>query len=79
LECLFPYRQKPCQRVASEALKPGVMEGYLLRAQGQDDARRRAQRCITAVAERTGDLVAQAETLPIRWVSSPLHEPCRPR
>ncbi len=30
---------------------PGAMEAYLLRAQGQDDAKRRAQRCITAVQE----------------------------
>ncbi len=28
-----------------------AMEGYVLRAQGQDDAKRRAQRCITAVQE----------------------------
>ena len=27
------------------------MEGYLLRAQGQDDAKRRAQRCIEAVQQ----------------------------
>ena len=32
---------------------PEVVEGYLLRAQGQDDAKRRAQRCITAVQEAT--------------------------
>jgi len=30
---------------------PEAIEGYLLRAQGQDDAKRRAQRCITAVQE----------------------------
>jgi hypothetical protein len=30
---------------------PEAMEGYLLRAQGQDDAKRRAQRCITAVQQ----------------------------
>ena len=30
---------------------PEAMEGYLLRAQGQDDAKRRAQRCIEAVHE----------------------------
>jgi hypothetical protein len=30
---------------------PEAMEAYLLRAQGQDDAKRRAQRCITAVPE----------------------------
>ncbi len=30
---------------------PEAMEAYLLRAQGQDDAKRRAQRCITAVQE----------------------------
>lgn len=30
---------------------PEAMEGYLLRAQSQDDAKRRAQRCITAVQE----------------------------
>jgi hypothetical protein len=30
---------------------PEAMEGYLLRAQGRDDAKRRAQRCITAVQE----------------------------
>ena len=27
------------------------MEGYVLRSQGQDDVKRRAQRCITAVQE----------------------------
>ena len=30
---------------------PESMEAYVLRAQGQDDAKRRAQRCITAVQE----------------------------
>ena len=30
---------------------PEAMEGYVQRAQGQDDAKRRAQRCITAVQE----------------------------
>ncbi|MFY8147720.1 MAG: hypothetical protein ACOVNL_00700 [Prochlorococcaceae cyanobacterium] len=30
---------------------PEAMEGYLLRAQGHDDAKRRAQSCITAVQE----------------------------
>jgi hypothetical protein len=30
---------------------PEAMEGYLLRAQGQDDAKRRVQRCIEAVQE----------------------------
>jgi hypothetical protein len=30
---------------------PEALEGYLLRAQSQDDAKRRAQRCITAVQE----------------------------
>jgi hypothetical protein len=30
---------------------PEAMEGYVLRAQGQDDAKRRAQRCIEAVQE----------------------------
>ena len=30
---------------------PEAIEAYLLRAQGQDDAKRRAQRCITAVQE----------------------------
>ncbi len=30
---------------------PEAMEGYVLRAQGQDDAKRRAQRCITALQE----------------------------
>jgi hypothetical protein len=30
---------------------PEALKGYLLRAQGQDDAKRRAQRCITAVQE----------------------------
>jgi len=34
------------------------MEGYLLRAQGQDDAKRRAQRCIEAV-EAAVRLVAE--------------------
>jgi hypothetical protein len=28
-----------------------AMEAYLLRSQGQDDAKRRTQRCITAVQE----------------------------
>jgi hypothetical protein len=32
---------------------PKALESYLLRAQGQDDAKRRAQRCITAVREAT--------------------------
>jgi hypothetical protein len=30
---------------------PEALESYLLRAQGRDDAKRRAQRCITAVQE----------------------------
>ena len=30
---------------------PEAMEGYLLRAQSQSDAKRRAQRCIEAVQE----------------------------
>jgi hypothetical protein len=30
---------------------PEALEGYLLRSQGQDDAKRRAQRCITDVQE----------------------------
>ena len=30
---------------------PEAIEGYVLRAQGQDDAKRRAQRCITTVQE----------------------------
>ncbi len=30
---------------------PKAMDGYLLRAQGQDDAKRRAHRCISAVQE----------------------------
>ena len=30
---------------------PEALEGYLLRAQGQDDAKRRAQRCIVAATE----------------------------
>jgi hypothetical protein len=30
---------------------PEALEVFLLRAQGQDDAKRRAQRCITAVQE----------------------------
>ena len=30
---------------------PEAMEGYLLRAQGQDDAKRRAHRCIEAMQE----------------------------
>jgi hypothetical protein len=30
---------------------PEALEAYLLRAQGQDDAKRRAQRCITAAQE----------------------------
>jgi hypothetical protein len=33
---------------------PEAMEGYLLRAQGQDDAKRRAQRCIEAVQAAQG-------------------------
>jgi len=32
---------------------PEALEGYLLRAQSQDDAKRRAQRCIEAVQEAT--------------------------
>ena len=32
---------------------PEAMEGYLLRAQSQSDAKRRAQRCIEAVQEAT--------------------------
>jgi len=32
---------------------PEAMEAYVLRSQGQDDAKRRAQRCITAVQEVT--------------------------
>ena len=30
---------------------PEAMEAYVLRSQGQDDAKRRARRCITAVQE----------------------------
>jgi hypothetical protein len=37
---------------------PEAMEGYLLRAQGQDDAKRRAERCIEA-AEAAVRLVAE--------------------
>ena len=37
---------------------PEAMEAYVLRSQGQDDAIRRAQRCITAVQE--GALLAAA-------------------
>ena len=37
---------------------PEAMEGYVLRAQGQDDAKRRAQRCIEA-AESAVRLVAE--------------------
>ena len=37
---------------------PEAMEGYLLRAQGQDDAKRRAQRCIEA-AQAAVRLVAE--------------------
>jgi hypothetical protein len=37
---------------------PEAMEGYLLRAQGQDDAKRRAKRCIEAV-EAAVRLVAE--------------------
>ena len=37
---------------------PEAMEGYLLRAQGQDDAKRRAQRCIEA-AEAAVRLVSE--------------------
>ena len=37
---------------------PEAMEGYVLRAQGQDDAKRRAQRCIEA-AEAAVRLVAE--------------------
>jgi len=32
---------------------PEAMEGYLQRAQSQNDAKRRAQRCIEAVQEAT--------------------------
>jgi hypothetical protein len=41
---------------------PEAMEGYLLRAQGQDDAKRRAQRCIQAVQE-AARLVAEKRLL----------------
>jgi hypothetical protein len=37
---------------------PEAMEGYLLRAQGQDDAKRRSKRCIEAV-EAAVRLVAE--------------------
>jgi hypothetical protein len=37
---------------------PEAMEGYVLRAQGQDDAKRRAHRCIEAVQE-AAELAAQ--------------------
>jgi len=39
-----------------------AMEGYLLRSQGQDDAKRRAQRCIEA-SEAAGRLVAEKGVL----------------
>jgi hypothetical protein len=39
------------------------MEGYVLRSQGQDDAKRRAQRCITAVQEAS--MLASARS----WLS----------
>jgi len=41
---------------------PEAMEGYLLRSQSQDDAKRRAQRCIEA-AEAAVRLVANKELL----------------
>jgi hypothetical protein len=34
------------------------MEAYVLRAQGQDDAKRRAQRCIEAVQEASRQATA---------------------
>jgi hypothetical protein len=37
---------------------PEAMEGYVLRAQGQDDAKRRAHRCIEAMQEASA-LAAQ--------------------
>ena len=42
---------------------PEAMEGYVLRAQGQDDAKRRAQRCITAVQEASRLVTTR------RWLS----------
>jgi hypothetical protein len=42
---------------------PEAMEGYVLRSQGQDDAKRRAQRCITAVQEAS--MLASARS----WLS----------
>jgi hypothetical protein len=38
---------------------PEALENYLLRAQGQDDAKRRAQRCITAVQEAVRQAAAR--------------------
>jgi hypothetical protein len=38
---------------------PEAMEGYLLRAQGQDDAKRRAQRCIEAVQAASREATAR--------------------
>ncbi len=43
---------------------PEAMESYLLRAQGQDDAKRRAKRCIEAVQEAAA-LAAQRGWLPL--------------
>ena len=42
---------------------PEALEGYLLRAQGQDDAKRRAQRCIQAVEEASRLVAAK------RWLN----------
>ena len=41
---------------------PEAMEGYVLRAQGQDDAKRRARRCITAVQEARASVPASSSS-----------------
>lgn len=50
---LLAYGSLPARTAGLLALieTPEAMEAYLLRAQGQDDAKRRAHRCITAVQE----------------------------
>jgi hypothetical protein len=47
---------------------PEAMEGYVLRAQGQDDAKRRAQRSITTVQEASR--LAAGHTRPKSWSTS---------
>ena len=53
VSCLLANGSLPARTTGLLALieTPEAMEAYLLRAQGQDDAKRRAHRCITAVQE----------------------------